>query len=83
MYQVRKVHIHEGWSEVWREVASPSEAYELAHQLQAATWGLCNSDDLNKEHQGPYTVHITRGGKSAWGECSRARCPTPKGVAVP
>lgn len=78
MYRVRAQHRSEGWSEIWREVPSASEAYELAHQLQGALWGLSSSDSLNDEWQGKdFYVTITDAkGKSAWQECARARCPT-------
>ena len=81
MYYIKKIHIHEGWSETWREEISPSIAYQLAIELHAATMGLSNNPALNKEHKGPFVVHILdEFGNSAWQKCSESRCPDFKGL---
>lgn len=78
MYQVRAVHRTEGWAEIWRETDSAREAYELAHQLQAAIWGLANSTELVlRWADQPFVAAITdKAGKDAWQECARLACPT-------
>jgi len=77
MYRVRAVHRSEGWSEIWKDVPGAAKAYELAHELQAALWGLNNDDKLNEKWQGKnfYVTITNKNGKSAWQECARARCP--------
>lgn len=79
MYQVRKVHIHEGWHETVKEFddVNGAIAYEFATELHAATMGLNSDEDMNEEHSGPFAVHITdEDGNSKWQECSRLRCPS-------
>jgi hypothetical protein len=76
MYQILKISLVDGSSELWKETSDPAMAYELAELLHKATMGRSGVVDLDVEHQGAFTSHITKDGKSAWEECSLAAMPT-------
>jgi len=83
MLQVRKVHFYEDSYEVVETFPDNQMGicFDFATTLHAATMNLCEDEDMNKKHSGPYAVHITNeDGESMWEQCSIACRPQTTGI---
>jgi hypothetical protein len=75
MYQILKVNLKDGSTQVWKETPDPALAYELAVLLHQATIGQSGNPDLDAAHYGAFSSHIVKDGKNAWWECCKAAIP--------
>lgn len=61
---------------VYAELTDPARAYELAHELDAATH-LGRDDEGTDKLEHPCRIAIEdENGNDVWQECSQARCPS-------
>lgn len=65
---------------VYAEVINSAEAYELAHEFDAANkLGRDNEETDKLEHPCSITIEDELG-NDVWQECARARCPSAIGL---
>jgi len=76
-YLVIKYDRVTGRREVMAEITDPCQAYDLAHELDAAA--QFGRDDIHQLDKSPHPCSIgieDEDGNDVWKECARARCPS-------
>jgi len=75
MYIVMGHDLITGHKTVYAELTDPAKAYELAHELDAATNLGRDDDEETNKTDNPMMITIEdENGNNVWKECCNARC---------